>query len=77
VGECDTSETISAGVVDARVLRELVTAPQDNPDAARLEEDRLLDLLSSPAKLLVELPCAPDVGDAQGHQAQPLLDEFS
>jgi hypothetical protein len=64
---------IATGGVDSGVLGELVAAPERDPDAARLEEAGLLDLLPTPPEPLVELVSAPDVGDAQGDEAEPLF----
>jgi hypothetical protein len=60
VGERDPSEAVSACVIDPGVPGELVAPPQDDADAPGLEEDRLLDLLSAPPELLVELPPGRD-----------------
>ncbi|HEX2028331.1 MAG TPA: hypothetical protein VHF25_10070 [Nitriliruptorales bacterium] len=77
MGKRDAPEPFGTGVVDARVLGELLATPQDHRVAACLEEDRHFDFLPAPPEPFIELACAVNVSDAQGHQARPLFHEFS
>ncbi|MGW4676936.1 hypothetical protein ACWEOS_00555 [Micromonospora taraxaci] len=73
LGEGHPAETVRAWISDACVVGEFVAAPEDDRQAAGLDEDRLLDLLAPPAELLLERPGARQVADAEGDQADPLL----
>ena len=73
VGEDDAAELAAAVVGDAGVGGQLVPPPQDDRDAAGIEEDRLLGLLAGPAQLLVEGASPGQVGDAQCDEADSLL----
>ena len=73
VGERDAAP--SARIVDRAVLRERVAAPQCHDHAAGREERDPVGRVggASPAEGLVEGAGAPEVGDAEGDQAQPLF----
>ena len=73
IGEGDAPKTSTLPVGDAAVECELLPAPQDDPDTARLQEHGLLDLLALPTQPLVERPSALDVAHTQSDQADPLL----
>jgi hypothetical protein len=74
VRESNTSEATGwSGVGQAAVRGELVTAPQDQTQTSRLEEDRLLELLALPAQGLVEGPGAGQVTDTERDQADALF----
>ncbi len=71
--EGDAAEATCLSVRNTAVARELVTAPQDECDAAGLKEHGLFDLLALPTQPLVKRPSAPHVDDAQCDQADALL----
>lgn len=51
MGQDDAAEARPVSAVEATVPCELVAAPQDEPEAARLEEDGLFDLLPRQPRL--------------------------
>ena len=55
-------------VLQPAVAREVLATPEDEGEAAGLEEDGLLDLLAPPAEPLVEPPRPAQVGDAERHE---------
>src|SRR6185503_2269142 len=73
VGERDA--TPAAGVLDPAVLGELVSAPERDDHAARLEEDDVVRGRGArlPAERLVEGAGAGEVGNAEGDETEPLL----
>jgi hypothetical protein len=73
VREGDASEGTGSVVVDSGVGRELVTGPQHHRLPTRLEEDRLVQFLAAPAKLLVKGERPSEVGDAERNETHPLL----
>lgn len=73
VGQRDAAESSCRHVVDTGVLREFVSAPQHDTDAAGLEEHRLVHRLAMPAELGVEGARTFDVGHTKCHQAQSLF----
>src|SRR2546429_2276654 len=65
----------AAGVLDDRVLRELVAPPERHDHAAGLEEDDVVrrGRARLPAKRLVETASALEVADAECDEAQTLV----
>ena len=73
VREDDASERAGPVVFDSGIGRDLVTAPEHDRLPASLEEDRLLHLLATPAKLLVEGVRPSEVRDTEGDETDSLL----
>src|SRR5581483_4534257 len=73
VGERDRAP--AARVLDDRVLRELLAAPERDHDPAALEEDDVVRRLRArpPAERLVERPRASEVAHAEHDEAETLL----
>jgi len=73
VGKGNSTEGRAVIIADSRICGELVAAPEHDRHATRLEEGRLLHLLPSPAKILVETKRPGEVPHAERDDADSLL----
>jgi len=72
---CKRDASPTAAVCDDAVFRELRPVPERHNQSAGLEEDHVVvgPGAARPAERLVERPRAPEIGDAEGDQADALL----
>jgi len=73
VGEGDAGEAVLASVLDATVGSQPLASPENDPEAAGLEEDGFLDFVALPAERRVEITSSGKAVHAEGDEADPLL----